>query len=505
LKFAKSLPLPCLLAFALFLASAGAARADDAAPKGDRAVEDAIVKVFSTMRAPDIAKPWAKLAPNEVSGSGVIIDGHYILTNAHVVEYATQVEVQANQSGDKISAHVAAIAPGIDLAILKLDDESLFDAHRPLECAATIPSVTDPVMTYGYPTGGSNLSITKGIISRIEFTGYRAPDSGLRIQIDAAINPGNSGGAAVVGSKMIGVTFSTLVGNGVSGIGYIIPCEEIELFLHTAKRGQPYFKPAMFDDLQTLENPALRTYLKVPKSVEGIVVHQPWGKNSPLQQWDIITRIGDTRIDNQGMVNLGANLRVRFQYLIQKQAKDGKVDLTVWRQGKELPIALPVGDPHRMLVPDLAGTYPRYFVFGPMVFSVATQQFLATYGSRLALLLYSASPVATRVGDPPAFDGEELVVVAAPFLPHPLAKDYSNPAGEVVKSVNGIDVKNLNHLVQILRDSQDDYVVIAFQQRGAESIVFPRREMQAATEALLADNGIRAQGSPDTLAVWGAH
>ena len=70
-----------------------------------------------------------------------------------------------------------------------------------------------PVLAYGFPTGGTSLSITKGIVSRIEFIGYNFPVSGLRIQIDAAINPGNSGGPAIAGDKMIGLAFSRLGGD----------------------------------------------------------------------------------------------------------------------------------------------------------------------------------------------------------------------------------------------------------------------------------------------------
>jgi S1-C subfamily serine protease len=189
-------------------------------------------------------------------------------------------------------------------------------------------------MAYGYPKGGDNLSITKGIVSRIEFTVYHFPVSGLRIQIDAAINPGNSGGPAVVGDKMIGLVFSHL--NDSENIGYIIPCEEIELFLKQIASGAQYRKPAIYDEWQTLEDPALRSYLKLPKSVEGIVVHEPYdaGADYPLKKWDVVTKIGDTAVDDQGMIKLGSNLRVHFEYMVQKVAKAGHVPLTVVRAGK---------------------------------------------------------------------------------------------------------------------------------------------------------------------------
>ena len=163
------------------------------AAKTPGAIENSVVKVFSTVRYPDLYRPWTKQSPSDLTASGVVIEGKRILTNAHAVEYASRVEIQANQAGDKISATVVAFARGIDLAILKLDDETFFDTHPPLPRASKLPEIKDAVMAYGYPKGGDNLSITKGIVSRIEFAPYNYPVSGLRIQIDDAINPGNSG------------------------------------------------------------------------------------------------------------------------------------------------------------------------------------------------------------------------------------------------------------------------------------------------------------------------
>ncbi len=140
---------------------------------------------------------------------------------------------------------------------------------------------------------------------------------------------------------MIGLAFSHL-GNA-QNIGYIIPNEEIELFLKDIADGHYDGKPAMHDELQTLENPALRAFLKLDASVQGMVVHHPYesAASYPLKEWDVITRIADTPIDDEGMIKLGTNLRVNFRYVIQNVASSGKVPLTVVRAGKSQQIQLP--------------------------------------------------------------------------------------------------------------------------------------------------------------------
>ena len=302
-----------------------------AAARND-AVENSVVKVFSTVRYPDFFHPWTKESPSQISGTGVVIEGKRILSNAHVVNYASQVQIQANQAGDKISATVEAIAPGIDLAVLKLDDERFFDTHPPLARAKSLPGIKDVVMAYGFTEGGNSLSITKGIVSRVEFSPYNFPVSGLRIQIDAAINPGNSGGPAVVGDKMIGLTFSHLV--NAENIGYIIPSEEIDLFLQDIADGHYDGKPEMHDGLQTLENPALRSLLKLDPAVHGMVVNQPYtnAPASPLKEWDVITRIGDTRVSSSQDITgtLSANRRAQtFTVTVVRSKKEMQVTVTI--------------------------------------------------------------------------------------------------------------------------------------------------------------------------------
>ncbi len=468
-------------------------------------LENSVVKVFATLRRPDPFKPWSKASPADVTGSGVVIEGRRILTNAHVVGYASQVQVQANEAGDKVSATVVAVARDMDLALLKLDDETFFDDHAPVARASVLPAVRDQVFAYGYPTGGTSLSITKGIVSRIEFVNYSMDTAGLRIQIDAAINSGNSGGPAIAGDKMVGLAFGAA--SNAQNIGYIIPNEEVELFLRDVADGRYDGKPALLDETQTLENPVLRAFLKLDKNATGAVVQSPGqdGAGYPLKEWDVITRIGTSPIDNQAMVKVGNNLRVRFQYRVQQLEKNGKVPLTIIRDGKPMELQVPVSSGRKLLIPDLNGGYPSYFIYGPIVFSRATSEFLNFMaGNAHALNAYGwvASPLVTHRGEQPSKEREELVVVSSPFFPHKLVTGYSNRFGSVIHSINKVPVRSLAHLVALLRESKDELIVIHFDQRGGENMVLRRKDMLEATEGVLSDNGIRLQGTKDMMDIW---
>jgi hypothetical protein len=156
------------------------------------------------------------------------------------------------------------------------------------------------------------------------------------------------------------------------------------------------------------------------------------------------------------------------------------------------------------MVPDLQGSYPPYFILGPLVFSVASQQLIGALSKVGGMTNMLGSPLFFRMFDPPAFPDEELVVVPSPFLPHRLAKGYGSPQGAVVKAIDGVTVRNLRHAVELLRDARGEFITIDFDRRDGEALVFSRKELDAATEELLSDSGVRSQGTPDLMKVWTA-
>src|SRR5262249_33322096 len=157
------------------------------------------------------------------------------------------------------------------------------------------------------------------------------------------------------------------------------------------------------------------------------------------------TRIGNFQLDNDGMIEADSNLHVYFKYMVQKLEHNGKVPLTIIRDGRRIEIALPIKSRPQFVLADLGNSYPSYFVCGPLVFSAASDQYLGGFmatrvgGTTMGVLMFNRSPMVERLGDLPAFPGEQLVVIAAVF-PHRLTAGYPNWAHMVVKSINGTNV-----------------------------------------------------------------
>lgn len=466
-------------------------------------VSDALVKLHVTQRSPDFARPWTKANPTKSSGSGVIIDGRRILTNAHVVLHASQVFVQANQTTEKVTAEVEFIAPDLDLAIVTVKDESFFEGREPLPFVTDIPDVKDTVNVYGYPEGGDQLSITEGIVSRIEYSRANYDASVLRIQVDAALNPGNSGGPAVVDGKIIGLVFSKV--SQADNIGYLIAAEEITRFLADVADGTYDGKPSLQCIYgQTTENQALRDRLGLKKGIDGLMVRDLRGSDEecPLRRWDVITHIGDHPIDQQGDVKIRDDLRLSFAYLVPKLAVDGKIPLKILRDGKSMDVQVPVGSKEDLLMPYLGNDYPRFFIHGPMVFTPMTQE-LATkmVGPMEMYLRYYGNTALARQYERQAFPGEELIVLGYRLFPHEVSKGYDTTMFALVEEINGTQVKNLAHLVELIRDAEGEYLTVTLCGRY-ELLVFKRQELSEVTEEILADEGIRYQFSPDLKETW---
>ena len=245
--------------------------------------------------------------------------------------------------------------------------------------------------------------------------------------------------------------------------------------------------------------------MKIDKSISGIAVRNPINTAAlyPLKEWDVITQIGDIPLDNQGMTKLNDNLLVSFRYWIQKIAKQNKIPITVVRRGERIALELPLSTTPSRLIPSLEGTYPPYFIYGPLIFSELTTNFISDFNKPNSSAPF-AYTLTKHIDDEPSVEDERIVIVSSPFFPHKLTNGYSNPAGRIVSKINNVSIKNIVHLVKVLRDAKDEFITVDFDSKTAETLVLRRKEVLASTDKILADNGVRNQGTPALMTVWSA-
>ena len=214
-------------------------------------VYKSVLRIEVATQVPDYETPWNSGRFSGGIGTGFLIGKNKILTNAHVVSNGRRVLVTVYGSPKKYPAKVEYIAHDCDLALLSVEDFKDFESFPTFEFG-DVPSLESQVRVIGYPVGGDRLSVTRGVVSRIDFQPYShsRADSHLVVQIDAAINPGNSGGPVVQDDKVVGVAFQGL--RQADNTGYIIPTPVIRRFLKDIEDG----KYDHYADLGVSEFPA---------------------------------------------------------------------------------------------------------------------------------------------------------------------------------------------------------------------------------------------------------
>ncbi|XP_019441794.1 PREDICTED: protease Do-like 2, chloroplastic isoform X1 [Lupinus angustifolius] len=455
---------------------------------------NAVVKVYCTHTAPDYSLPWQKQRQFTSTGSAFMIGGRKLLTNAHCVEHNTQVKVKRRGDDKKYVAKVLARGVDCDIALLSVESDEFWREVEPLRFGH-LPHLQDSVTVVGYPLGGDTISVTKGVVSRIEVTSYAHGSSDLLgIQIDAAINPGNSGGPAFnAQGECIGVAFQVLRSEDAENIGYVIPTTVVSHFLSDYEKNGRYTGFACLGVLiQKLENPVLRAYLKV-KSNEGVLVRrvEPTSDaNNVLKEGDVIVRFDDVRVGCEGTVPFRSNERIAFHYLISQKFPGDTAELGIIRAGTSMKVKV-VLNPRVHLVPyHIDGGQPSYIIIAGLVFTPLSEPLIEeecedTIGLKLlAKARYSLAK----------FEGEQIVILSQ-VLANEVNIGYEDMNNLQVLKFNGTRIKNIQHLAHLVDSCKDRYLCFEFE--DSYVAVLERKAAATASSRILTDYGIPSERSPD--------
>lgn len=478
--------------FALSALLSGFAAASDR--QGEREARSVVhISVFS--RRPNLTQPWQMSPEESAVGSGCLIAGGRILTNAHVV--SGHVYLQVRKAGDpkKYAAEVEFTAHDSELAVLKVKDPAFYSGTEPLVLGG-LPRQRDRVLAYGFPVGGEDLSVTEGIVSRIEVTDYAHSGRGLlTIQTDAAINPGNSGGPALLDGKLIGVTFQ--YDEKAQNTGYIVPAPVIERFLKDIEDGRYDGVPDLGIRYQTLENEALREFSGLGPKQTGIRVStaaygsSAWGV---LESGDVLSRIDGVPVADDGSVPLRGDQRVLFTHLFSMRQIGEKARLSALRRGAALELEAPMRPILSLVGEPLYDARPSYLIYGGLVFMPMTRDLFSEekeeeIPSELRYYLDYGLPSSER----------RQLILLSKVLPHDINAGYQDFHNVAVERVNGQAVGDMKDLVRALSRPQGRFLVVETDGLSSPGglIVLDARKAEQANADILKTYGIEKDRSDD--------
>ena len=441
-------------------------------------VKESIVKIYTVSKIPSYTTPWNSTIRRS-HGSGSIIAGNRILTNAHVVANETFIEIKRHGCTKKYEAEIEFISHQSDLALLKLKDESFFNGTKDIEFNG-LPKFEEDVAVYGFPVGGDSLSVSRGIVSRIEHKRYaHSREIYLSIQVDAAINPGSSGGPAIHDGKIVGVVMQQLTKS--QSIGYIVPVEIVQHFLDDVKDGKYDGFSHLGITTQTMENEALRDVYKMENNVTGVLVIDISQKSNvyqKLKEHDILLCLDGHNINNDGTVAYIKNKYTSYKYYIDQKQIGDKVKLGVLRDGKRLEIDVVLNNiaDDNLLVNTLShDNTPRYLVYGGYVFSPLTRNLLINNRAPLLRLREAAREWAT--------DEKEEAVILLKVLASPANRGDHNYSLWMVDKVDSKNFKNFAEFIQIIRDFKGKYLII--ENRDGVKIAIDREKAKELEQVIL--------------------
>ena len=448
-------------------------------------IEESIVKIFTVSKIPNYSTPWNSSIKRS-HASGAIISGNRILTNAHVVANETFIEVKRYGETKRYEAKVEYISHQADLALLSVDDTSFFEGVKSLMFDG-LPSIQQKVTVYGFPRGGNSLSVSTGVVSRIEHNRYvHSKEILMSIQIDAAINPGSSGGPAISDGKIVGVVMQQMPKS--QSIGYLVPVEVIKHFLDDVKDKRYDGFPHLGLTTERMESTALRNVHLMDKTTSGVLLIDI-SERSPasglLKKGDVLMSIDGNKIENDGTVEFRHHQYTSYKYYIDKKQLGDTIELGLLREGKKSKVKVVlnhVADDHLLVNTVAYDVEPKYFIYGGYVFSPLSRNLLMKSSASLLELRELAREWAT--------DEREEVVILLKVLASDINRGDHSFTLWTVDKINAQKYKNFNEFLEIIKNFEGEYLVL--EDKEGVKIAIDRKEAQVVEEEILKRYSIKS-------------
>ncbi|CAF1018098.1 unnamed protein product [Didymodactylos carnosus] len=470
-------------------------------------VLNSVVKVFCTSTPCNFYLPWQKKRQVVRTSSGFIIKNKWILSNAHAVTNASSIRIRKHGDATKYPSRILYIAHECDLVIMTVDEEKFWNGLEPLTFSYDTPRLQESITVVGFPIGGDNLSVTKGVVSRVVMSLYaHSVQHLLTIQIDAATNPGNSGGPAIQGKHVVGMAFQGQ--SQAQSIGYIVPVSIIKHVLDDIERHGHYTAfPHMAFYWLPMENLSQREYYKLKEDQHGILVisvEPACCISQVLKKDDVIMSLDGIPIADDGTVYFRRGERLNFKYIEKSKFVGDTITFTIIRDGNELTVSSPL-DYNQPIVPlQLHDKHPEYLIYAGIVFTVLSRSYLQEYSSTEWTKKGPTNLVNYALYSHLEELGQQIVIINQILVDDINHGILSSLANSVLETVNETKIKNIKHLALEIdkitnntNDSKQKYIRFGLEHK--QVIVISCERAKQSETRILKQNSIASPRSPHLM------
>ncbi|MFM1549452.1 MAG: trypsin-like peptidase domain-containing protein [Lentisphaeria bacterium] len=454
-------------------------------------INQSLIRLTVAGQKPDYRIPWNPGRSSSGSGSGFVIGERRIMTNAHVISNSRFIELEKDGDPERYQAQVKFVAHDCDLAILEVDDPDFFEGTQALEFG-NIPALHSTVYAFGYPIGGERMSVTRGVVSRIEFRTYSHSglDSHLSIQVDAAINPGNSGGPVIQNGKVVGVAFQGYSGAVAQNTGYMIPTPVIRRFLADIEDGSYDGYAELAVEHSNLLNPVDREYLGMSPGMTGVRVTNVMSVGSAfgvLEEDDVLIAIDGHPIDNNGHIKLEEEY-VQFAEIIERKFHGDSVGFDIFREGAPLTVTVRLrGAWPYLIYRNEYDKRPRYVLFAGLLFQPMSRDFMSAHKVKNPQIKYLYDFYITDE----IFEERPEVVILSSILTDHINTYLGGFTMSVIDEINDLKIKRMADLAAAFAEPADQYVIRTID--GGPPIVIDAVNVEGARKRIVSNYHVTSE------------
>lgn len=462
-------------------------KSEDSATTSLGAQYEGIVNIECNSLDVDYQTPWNPATPGGGSGTGFLIAPNLFMTNAHVVSDASRLSIRKVGDPTPYRARVKFIAHDCDLALLELlKPAKAFENVKPLSLGAAVPKLDTTVKVVGFPIGGERISVTRGVVSRVDYQGYShsGVDQHLAIQIDAAINPGNSGGPVLQDNAVVGVAFQGYSGSVAQNTGYMIPVPVMKRFLKDVEDGRyDRYVDLSIAHFEIL-NPAQRKALKLPDDEAGVLVShvdEDGSCGGIIHPGDVLLAIDGHTIESNGTIDIDGE-QMEMAEVVERKFAGDKLKLRVWCDAKlrEEEITLKNTE-HYLMTANKYEQRPQYVLFAGLVFQPMDAPLMSAHSMTNLRTRYYFQYFSTDS----LYKERPQPVVFTSVLPDSINTYTREFTGQIVDEINGVKILRFKDVVEALKkDPEGGFVTVKLLGEG-RPIVLDKNEAAAAQKRIL--------------------